>query len=65
MVRIDGPCFLDSWVHGDVRSEGVLVHVGDVVWLDLAFSDLVLAVGAEDGQRFFVILCEWRDDAFS
>lgn len=44
-------------VHRDVKSERDLVHVGDVVELDLSVSKLVAAVGAEDGQLFFVILC--------
>lgn len=49
------PLFLHSMVHGDVKIERDLVHVGDVVGLDLSVGNLVAAVGAKDGQLFFVI----------
>lgn len=34
----------------------ITVDVGDVFWPHILFSDLILAVGAENDQPFFVIL---------
>jgi len=45
-----GPCFLHGAVLGDIKGEGNLDHVGDVLWPDLLFSDFVFAVWVESGQ---------------
>ena len=51
-----GLCFLNSNIHENVKSEGHLIYVGDVDWLDVLFSDFVLTVREERAQLFFVIL---------
>lgn len=63
VVRIDTVLvrFLHSVVHGDIKGEGNLVHVGDVLWPDLLFSDLVFAVHTENDQLFFVVWQLLRD----
>ena len=52
----DPGVFFYGTVHGDVKGERDLVHVCDMVWLDFLFGNFVLAVSAEDGHPFFVIL---------
>ena len=58
VVRIDTvlvPNFLHSAIHGNIKDEWNLVHVDDVLWMDLLFSYLVFAVCADSGQLFLVI----------
>lgn len=41
--------FLHSVVYGNIKSMGNLVHVPDLLWPDLLFSDFVFAVSTECG----------------
>lgn len=50
-----GPLLFDSVVHQDVQSEWHLIHVSEVVGMDVFVGNLFTTIEAEGGQVFLVV----------